>query len=156
MKKSYRPGKFPGFFFFFLVCVSVCVIITWQVTEGRGSMSNQSKRKGSAFEAATANYLAEALQDDRIERRVLQGVADRGDIAGVRLAGKRVVIECKAEKTLKPAEWLREAEAERVNDSASFGVVVAKRKGVGETRMVDQLVLMTLGTFADILKEVRR
>lgn len=116
-------------------------------------MSNPSKRKGSAFEAATANYLAEALQDDRIERRVTHGAADRGDVAGVRLAGKRVAIECKAEKTLKPAEWLREAESERVNDSAAFGIVVAKRKGIGETHMADQLVLMTLGTFAAILKE---
>jgi hypothetical protein len=118
-------------------------------------MSNPNKKKGSAFEIATANYLAETLADDTIERRILHGAADRVDIAGVKLAGKRVVVECKAEKTLKPAEWLREAEVERVNDSASFGVVVAKRKGVGETRMTDQLVIMTLGTFADILKETR-
>lgn len=116
-------------------------------------MGNASKRKGSAFEVATSNFLAEALQDDRIERRTLHGVYDRGDIAGVRFAGKRVVVECKAEKTLKIAEWLREAEAERANDGAAFGVVVAKRKGIGETRMADQLVIMTLGTFVEMLKE---
>ena len=118
-------------------------------------MANTSKRKGSAFEVAVSNYLAEALNDDMIERRVLQGAKDSGDVAGVRFMGKRVVVECKAEKTLKPPEWLREAEAERVNDSASFAVVVAKRRGVGDTRTGEQLVLMTLGTFAGLLKEGR-
>jgi hypothetical protein len=118
-------------------------------------MSNPSKRKGTAFETAVANYLADRMDDDRIERRTLQGVKDRGDVAGVRFAGKRVVVECKATTRLEVAEWLREAEAERVNDSASFGVVVAKRRGVGDTRTGDQLVLMTLETFASMLKEVR-
>lgn len=115
-------------------------------------MSNPSKRKGTAFEVSVANYLAEALDDDRIERRALQGVNDRGDVAGVRFNGARVVIECKATTRPEVSAWLREAEAERVNDGAAFGVVVAKRRGVGDTRTGEQLVLMTLDTFADFLK----
>lgn len=119
-------------------------------------MSNPSKRKGSAFEVAVSNYLAEALRDDRIERRTLQGAKDRGDVAGVRFNGKRVVIECKAEKALKPPEWLREAEAERENDGAAFAVVVAKRRGIGDARTGEQLVLMTLETFTELLREGQR
>ena len=115
-------------------------------------MANKNKRKGSAFESQVARYLAEALESDSIERRTLQGVNDRGDIAGVKINGKRAVIECKAEKALRVAEYLRETEAERKNDGAEFGVVVSKRRGVGETRTGEQLVLMTLDTFARILK----
>lgn len=115
-------------------------------------MANKSKRKGSAFEGQVARYLAQALDDDSIERRTLGGVNDRGDIAGVKINGKRVVVECKAEKALRVTEYLREAEAERENDGAEFGVVVSKRRGVGETRTGEQLVLMTLETFARIVK----
>lgn len=115
-------------------------------------MANKSKRKGSAFEGQVARYLAQAMDDDGIERRTLQGVNDRGDIAGVKINGKRAVIECKAEKALRVAEYLREAEAERENDGAEFGIVVSKRRGIGESRTGEQLVLMTLETFTRILK----
>ena len=115
-------------------------------------MANKSKRKGSAFEGQVARYLAQALDDDGIERRTLGGVNDRGDIAGVRINGKRAVIECKAEKALRVAEYLREAEVERKNDGAAFGIVVSKRRGIGEARTGEQLVLMTLETFARIVK----
>lgn len=116
-------------------------------------MSNSSKRKGSSFEKAVADYLAEALQDDRVERRALQGINDRGDVAGVRFNGKRVVLECKACTRLEVPKWLREAETERQNDGAAFGVVVSKRRGVGDVNTGQQLVLMTLDTFAAMLKE---
>lgn len=119
-------------------------------------MANRSKAKGTAFESAVSGYLAEALQDDRIERRALQGGGDRGDVAGVRFMGQRVVVECKAETRHRVPEWLREAEAERENDGAGFGVVVAKRVGVGDKRTGEQLVLMTLETFSNLLKEGQR
>lgn len=115
-------------------------------------MANRSKRKGSTFEGQVARYLARALDDDGIERRTLGGVNDRGDIAGVRINGKRVVVECKAEKALRVPEYLREAETERKNDGAEFGIVISKRRGVGEERTGEQLVLMTLETFARIVK----
>lgn len=115
-------------------------------------MANKSKRKGSAFEGQVARYLARALDDDGIERRTLGGVNDRGDIAGIKINGKRAVVECKAEKALRVAEYLREAETERKNDGAEFGIVISKRRGVGEARTGEQLVLMTLETFARIVK----
>lgn len=115
-------------------------------------MANKNKRKGSEFEGQVARYLAEALESDSIERRTLGGVNDRGDIAGVKINGKRAVIECKAEKALRVPEYLREAETERKNDGAEFGIVVSKRRGIGEARTGEQLVIMTLETFARILK----
>ena len=116
-------------------------------------MANKSKRKGSAFEAQVARFLSDELGSDGIERRTLQGAADRGDIAGVRLNGKRIVVECKAEKALRVPQYLREAEAERENDGAAFGIVVSKRRGIGEQRTGEQLVLMTLGTLSAIMRE---
>lgn len=115
-------------------------------------MSNPSKRKGSAFEKSVADYLRETLGNDAIERRALAGTADRGDIAGVTFRGRRVVVECKAEKALRVADYLREAETERRNDGAEFGVVVSKRRGVGEARTGEQLVLMTLETFCRLMQ----
>jgi hypothetical protein len=57
-----------------------------------------AKQAGTRFETAIATALADALDDDRIERRTRNGAKDRGDISGIRLHGQRVVIECK--KTL--------------------------------------------------------
>ena len=119
-------------------------------------MSNKGKRKGTAFESQVARFLSERLGKPGIERRALQGANDRGDIAGVVVAGRRVVIECKAEKSLRIPEYLSEAEAERVNDGAWVGVAVCKRRGVGEANAGNQLVCMTLETFARILEGLER
>lgn len=53
------------------------------------------RRAGASMESRTADYLRWALDDDRVERRHPTGVRDRGDIAGVRYRGRRIVIECK-------------------------------------------------------------
>src|SRR6478752_6666697 len=93
---------------------------------------SRSKQRGSSFESLIAKGLAEALDDDRIERRTTSGVNDRGDIAGVRLRGERVVIECKniaTGKVLHLPEWVAEAQREAANDDALVGVVVHKRAG---------------------------
>jgi hypothetical protein len=103
------------------------------------------------METRTAEYLAAALSDDRIERRARNGAKDRGDIGGVRTAlGERVVIECKDYGgQIKAAEWVAEAHLEAANDDAPVGVVVAKRRGT--TNPADQWVVMTLGDLAVIL-----
>ena len=76
-----------------------------------------------------ADYLAQALEDDRIDRRVKRGSADRGDIGGLRIHGQRLVVEVKdVAKTDLPG-WTREAHVEACNDDALVGVVVAKRRG---------------------------
>lgn len=108
-----------------------------------------AKAAGSRFERETAEALAQALGDDRIERRAKSGTKDRGDIAGVRLHGQRVVIEAKNCARTDLAGWTREAEIERGNDDALIGVVVSKRHGNGNP--LDQWVHMTLREFATIL-----
>ena len=57
-----------------------------------------AKTAGTRFETAIAQYLAEQLDDDRIERRRLGGRFDRGDIAGLRHHGQRLVIEAKSRR----------------------------------------------------------
>lgn len=112
-------------------------------------MSMQAQ-KGATFEQDTSDYLAAALGDDRIERRVKHGTNDRGDIAGLRIHGKRVVVECKNHRRMELAEWVDEAEIERGNDDADYGIVVHKRRGCGKAKFGGNYVTMTLETFAAI------
>ena len=88
-----------------------------------------AKQAGATFERSIANYLAEILDDERIDRRVKRGANDRGDIAGVRVHGQRVAIEAKNCSKLDLPGWVREAQAEAGNDDALVGVVVHKRHG---------------------------
>lgn len=110
-----------------------------------------ARKAGSSFERSIADYLAVALEDDRIDRRVKTGSSDRGDIGGVRtINGGRVVIECKNYGgNFKVAEWLRQADVERGNDDAVVGAVVAKRKGV--TAPGEQVVFMTVDDLVNLL-----
>lgn len=106
------------------------------------------------METAVANYLAAHFDDDRIERRRPSGARDRGDIGGVRsIRGGKFVIEVKdygGSVHVKP--WLDEAEVERGNADADYGVVVFKRARVGYGDAGEQGVLMTLATFARLLE----
>lgn len=116
-------------------------------------MSRQ-KAKGTAFETAVARYLRWALDDERIERRTLQGVNDRGDIAGVRFAGGSVVLECKNTKQANLSQHLKEAKTEAANDDTTMWALVQKRHGVGisdREHVGQQLVVMELETFARFL-----
>ena len=108
-----------------------------------------AKKAGSSFERSTADYLA-AKVDDRIDRRVKTGAQDRGDIGGLRHMGGRIVIEAKNYGgRLMPGPWLNECEAERGNDDALAGLVIAKRRGT--TDPAQQFVLMTLGDLTALL-----
>lgn len=108
-----------------------------------------ARAAGSRFERLIADYLAETV-DDRIDRRVKTGAADKGDIAGLRLAtGVRVAIECKDVAKLDLSGWVGEAEAERVNDRAAAAVVVHKRRGHGSA--AHQYVTMTLRDLVALL-----
>lgn len=109
---------------------------------------SSAKQAGTRFERLIADYLA-ATVDDRIDRRVKTGSKDRGDIAGVRLHGRRVVLEAKDRQRLDIAGALAEAETQRGNDDALIGAVVHKRHGKGQPE--DQLVTMTLRDFAALL-----
>lgn len=115
-----------------------------------------AKKAGSLFESHVAGYLADALDDDRIERRAKNGNKDRGDVSGVRtIQGGRVVIEAKNTSRTELSGWVREAEIERGNDDAVVGVVVHKRVGKGAKQMGEQYVTMTLSDFAVLLGGTR-
>ena len=89
-----------------------------------------AKQAGSATERAVADYLARALDDDRIDRRVKTGAADKGDVGGVRLhGGQRLVIEVKDCASVDLAGWTAQAHTEAGNDDALVGVVIHKRRG---------------------------
>lgn len=105
--------------------------------------------KGTAFESLVVGYLSKL--GPGIERRAKFGTKDRGDIAGVFLNGKAVVVECKNHRRMELSKWTAEAEVERGNADAEYGVVVHHRPGYGAARMGGQYVTMTLETFRDML-----
>lgn len=107
-----------------------------------------AKAAGARFERVIADYLAEHV-DDRIDRRVKTGAKDRGDIAGWRFAGKRIVAELKNTTRLSLGTWWSEAEIERDNDDAHIALVVHKRHGRGAA--ADQWVTLTLGELVQLL-----
>jgi len=110
-----------------------------------------AKAAGAKFEKDISDYLADRLDDDRIERRVMGGINDRGDISNVRtLQGGRVVIECKNVSAMSLGSWITEAETERANDNALIGIVIHKRRGEGNP--ANQFVTMTLATLATLLE----
>ena len=109
-----------------------------------------AKTAGTRFETAIATYLAEQLDDDRIERRRLSGRLDRGDITGLRHHGQRLVIEVKDYGgQIKAGPWVEEAHVEAGNDSALCGLVVAKRRGT--TDPGSQYVLCTVNDLIALL-----
>ncbi len=108
-------------------------------------MSKQ-KRKGTAWETEIVKTLNEAGWP-HVERRTVEGVNDRGDIAG--LPG--LVIEAKDHGQLRFSEWLVEAERERINAHAEFGVVWAKRRGKASAK--DAYVVMTGDQFIAFIRK---
>jgi hypothetical protein len=108
-----------------------------------------AKAAGTRFETMIAGCLARHV-DDRIERRTKSGRKDRGDIAGLRHMGGRVVLELKdygGRFLLGP--WLNEVEIERGNDDALAGAVVIKRRAT--TEPLDQVVVMTMRDLISLL-----
>jgi hypothetical protein len=110
-----------------------------------------AKQAGAKFERLIADGLAIALEDTRIDRRVKTGAKDCGDIANVRIGEHKLVIECKDRGgQFFAAEWVGEAEAERFNDKALAGIVIAKRKGT--TDPMEQYVVMTVSELVALLR----
>ncbi len=115
-----------------------------------------AKQAGAKAERDVADYLAQALDDDRIDRRVKTGNKDRGDIGGVRVRGQRLTIEVKNCARTDLAGWTAEAQTEAGNDDALAGIVIAKRKGttnVGRWYVhmtVTELIALITGQKADL------
>lgn len=116
-------------------------------------VSNPSKQKGTVMETAVTNYLRDAFSDTEhtIRRGALHGKNDEGDIHGLTLRGERIVVEVKNRRRLELSDWLEQAERERGNADAAYGVVVFHRNGIGLSRMGEQGVLMTLETFTRMI-----
>ena len=108
-------------------------------------------KKGPWMEARTVEYLNRAFQTDTIERRVMGGANDRGDVAGVYFRGRPFVIEVKNRTAVTPAQWFRELSDECGNADTDLGAVVFHRPKVGEAHMGDQGVFMSLRTLAILL-----
>lgn len=112
-------------------------------------MANPSKRKGTAAETATVTWLQQSGRT-WIERRALNGINDRGDIAG----WPGVVVEVKAEKAHDLAGWTRELEVEIVNAAAETGVVIAKKKGT--TNVDDWYAILPARRWLALMDEAGR
>jgi hypothetical protein len=115
------------------------------VTRNRAS----AKAAGTRFERSVADYLAAEL-DDRIDRRVKTGAKDRGDIAGLRINGHRIVVECKDRTRQDLAGTIAEAHTQADNDGALIGIAVTKRVGVADPAR--QWVHMTLADLVALLQ----
>lgn len=115
-----------------------------------------AKAAGAKFERQMADGLSVAMEDTRIDRKVKTGAKDKGDIANLRHSnGDRIVVECKDYGgQLILAQWIGEAEVERINDEALAGIVIAKRRGV--TDPMQQYVVCTVSEFVALLRGDRK
>lgn len=82
-----------------------------------------SKRKGSKWERDVVEFLR-VNGFPYVERRALEGINDRGDIAGI----PGVVLECKATKAIDLATAMTEAEKEAKNAGVRIFAAVIKRR----------------------------
>ena len=88
-------------------------------------MSNPNGQKGTQAETAVATFLA-GFFPQGAERRVKNGVNDRGDIW---VPGVNGVFEVKNHSRLELGVWIAEAAVERGNAKADWAVVWHKRRG---------------------------
>lgn len=116
--------------------------------------TNASARAaGARFERSIADYLRDHVSEF-VDRRVKTGAKDKGDIAGLRHMGQRVVLECKDYGgRILAGTWLREVDVERGNDDALVGAVVVKRRAT--TDPGDQVVVMTVRDLVALLTGTR-
>jgi hypothetical protein len=108
---------------------------------------NRPRDKGTAAETAVVDYLQS--YGFHVERRALHGATDRGDIAGLH-AGGVWVCEVKAVAQPSYGAWLKEAETERRNADADYGVVLHKPRGVAQPARYR--AVMDLHTFTRVLR----
>lgn len=108
-------------------------------------------KKGPLFEKLVVDFFNRVFDTDTIERRVMGGANDRGDVAGLYWHGRPFVLEVKNRTAVTPAQWFRELQDECGNADTDLGAVVFHRPKVGEKGMGDQGVFMTLRTLAILL-----
>ena len=82
---------------------------------------------------------------------MLHGSKDVGDIGGITWRGAPVVVEVKNHREKRHAQWLKEAETERVNAGAPIAFVLTHTKGVGEKNFGKNECLIDLRSLAKLL-----
>jgi hypothetical protein len=108
---------------------------------------SRSKQKGTLAESAVADYLKSTWET--VERRVLSGKNDKGDIAGI----PKIVIEVKNQKSYKFSEWLKETKIEQINAEADYGVLVVKPNGVGVSKTDQWWAVLPLEDLVSLLRK---
>ena len=132
-------------------------------------MSNPSKQKGTAFETQCVNYLKTWFP--RIYRPALQGGMDTGDINGVLQEleetspegqytwYRHLIFQCKNHKAFKLSEWMKATKEQAANKAEgtlveeAVGVLLVKRKGVGDQNMGKTYAIMELEDLVNLLLE---
>lgn len=84
---------------------------------------SRSKAKGTAFEREVVDFLR-GHGFPAAERRAMEGVNDRGDVAGI----PGVVVECKNHRDIDLGGFMGELEAEQARAAAPVGLLVVKRR----------------------------
>ena len=109
---------------------------------------SKSKQKGTLAETAVADFLRQTFP--AVERRILSGANDKGDIAGV----PSCVVEVKNQKSYKIHEWMKETETERLNAGSDIGILVIKPNGVGVSKVGQWWAVVSLETITELIKEL--
>lgn len=107
---------------------------------------SRSKQKGTKWESAIVDYLAEH-GFPHVERRALTGSQDRGDIAGV----VGWVLEAKNHARDALSAWIDEALVEQANAGADYAAVWHHRRG--KASPADGYVTMTGATFVRLIRQ---
>lgn len=107
---------------------------------------SKSKAKGTRFEREVADYLA--LSVPGVDRMILHGSADHGDITGV----PDWTLETKSTRTIDLAGALDEAKVEASNAKTRWHAAIVKRRGKS---VAGAYVVFSLGQFADLLAELK-
>lgn len=108
---------------------------------------SKAKQKGTLAESAVVEYLKNFWP--LVERRVLSGKNDKGDISGI----PKIVIEIKNQKTYKIHEWLKETEIEKTNAKADFGVLLVKPNKIGVSKVDQWWTVIPLGDLVQLLQK---
>jgi P2-related tail formation protein len=110
---------------------------------------SRQRDKGTKAETALVEHLRGCGWPDT-DRRALQGTYDKGDIRWL----PWLAVEVKHVRTPAYGQWLREAETERGNLAADYGVVVHKPHGTSVDQAGRWHVVMTMDTFVEMVKEI--
>lgn len=120
-------------------------------------MANPSKQKGTAFETQCLTFLKQWFP--RVYRAALAGGKDVGDLNGVlHKNGRQVIFQCKNHKTMKLAEWIKATKDQAWNKTTDTmnttkGVLLVKRRGVGDKNMGQTYAIMELEDLVVLLSE---